>query len=823
MSQPIRLAYTFGNHMHWVDMQWLWGSSVLPGSAADMLAYCAATGAKGCLNFDAIGLEKLAAEDPSALQMLKEAAAAGTIEVTGGSYGQPYGLFHGGESNIRQRVHGVRACLRLLGARPKTFWEEEFDFHLQLPQMLAGCGFEGASLFFQWTWHTPELPFENSSVAAWEGLDGTKLPAAARNRMNLHQWPEDFQILLNELAESGESDKDGPSPLILQWLELMPSKDWMCRSELMIPMLLKLKSDPRFQVEMTTLTGYLSQWAGLELPVRRYGLDDVWHGMTLGKNGDRHPRRSAAVERKLIAAEAASAVLSLFGRPYDPWDVYPSWELEEAWRSLLAAQHHDNHECQGLCGYVAEAQFDYAESLLENGAPAVRLARRVGLAEGESLKFSSTGPPSGGVAAGEAGPAMGYWIEHTAGAPAAWRQVDGGYAVSIGQVEAGIAGGRLWVRSPQGEAEMAVPLLGWRRDGQPHLAPLFSADSKAGLADGVLRLASEGPDPIIVELSLDAECGGLKIVLARHPGEFGQVDPGLGGALRLVWPFASDAEAWADTPFAIQPVGSGSRGRRKYPEGDWMTSPQWFEDVEGAFVSHSLVRLTAERLLVVHDGTMQWFRGEAGLETVLHAVDPWDGGKGRPLIPHTFWLIPHAGDSPAGWFRIAASALAEPCAADGPFQAASQPLPRSFSAVHLDGGSLAVSAFYREEERFSSMGLADYAGKGMGHPFVLRLVELDGRNGEAVAAIAGPVAAAWRTSLMGEHGVQLEVEQGDDRLLGCLPADLAPFGISASRIRVSYRPHEIITLYLDIVPGRKQFRDLDAKREIWATVHRVEG
>jgi alpha-mannosidase len=41
-------------------------------------------------------------------------------------------------------------------------------------------------------------------------------------------------------------------------------------------------------------------------------------------------------------------------------------------------------------------------------------------------------------------------------------------------------------------------------------------------------------------------------------------------------------------------------------------------------------------------------------------------------------------------------------------------------------------------------------------------------------------------------------------------------------LKVKMRPYEIATVYLDIVEGRKQTRDLDAKREIWATVHRVE-
>ena len=144
--------------MHWVDMEWLWGYHVLPGSVRDMLHFCAATGAKGNVNFDGIGYEKLAVEAPDALAELRAAVAAGTIEVVGASYGQPYGLFHGGESNVRQRIYGVRTVLRLLGTRPRTFWEEEFDFFPQLPQLLAGVGMRYASLYFQWTWHTPEVP-----------------------------------------------------------------------------------------------------------------------------------------------------------------------------------------------------------------------------------------------------------------------------------------------------------------------------------------------------------------------------------------------------------------------------------------------------------------------------------------------------------------------------------------------------------------------------------------------------------------------------------------------------------------------------------------
>ncbi len=149
MARP--LYYTFGNHMHWVDMQWLWGYHVLPGCIRDMLRFCSEGGVKGCVNFDGIGYEKLAAEDPEAFRALHEAIDQSTVEIVGGSYGQPYGQFHGGESNIRQRVFGARTVRRLLGRPVRTFWEGEFVCFPQLPQIMKGECIVYGSLFFHWT------------------------------------------------------------------------------------------------------------------------------------------------------------------------------------------------------------------------------------------------------------------------------------------------------------------------------------------------------------------------------------------------------------------------------------------------------------------------------------------------------------------------------------------------------------------------------------------------------------------------------------------------------------------------------------------------
>lgn len=107
--------YTFGNHKHWVDMVWNWGEFVLPASVRDMLSLMEQTGAKGNVNFDVVGYEQLAITDPEAFDALKQAIHDGRAEMVGASYGQPYGLFCGGEANVRQLVMGVLVCEKLFG------------------------------------------------------------------------------------------------------------------------------------------------------------------------------------------------------------------------------------------------------------------------------------------------------------------------------------------------------------------------------------------------------------------------------------------------------------------------------------------------------------------------------------------------------------------------------------------------------------------------------------------------------------------------------------------------------------------------------------
>jgi alpha-mannosidase len=847
VSARVPIVYTFGNHMHWVDMEWLWGYHVLPGSVRDMLHFCQQTGARGNVNFDGVGYEKLAAEDPEALADLRHAVRKGIVEVVGASYGQPYGGLHGGESNVRQRVYGVRSVLRTLGVRPRAFWEEEFDFFPQLPQLLAGCGFENASLFFQWTWHTPEIPMEDVPAVAWEAPDGSRLRCATRNRLNLHQWPEDVQVLMDELAsrDGGEGDERGdggernplspPSPhhpltsitpMILQWLELMPSPDWMCRSEILLPKTKELLGDPRFEVTFATLSGYLDSLPK-DLPVRRYTPDEVFHGMTLGKNGDLFRRFSRLGEHTLLNAETLAAVAGRFGRPYAQWDVYPAWELEEAWRELLQAQHHDNDECEGLCGHVGRFSYERSLSLAQHvqGRTADLLARRVDAPTGSLVAFNPLGwIASGTVPHPETGeplvvrdvPAMGWkafdpvtcvrepdvWHLTTEGAVGRRRGLE---------VRVDARGSIAQIVSPQwpeGALSEAVPLLDFActEEGERVRFELESFEIDEETGDLVVRFRHPIQGGIRADLRLATDTSALDVTLSA--GSLRRMDGGMNAGLRTRFGLAGGiSRIVTDSPYAFHEVEGKGHFRKKYPTGDWMTSPQWFEEIRAPFHSLSTVDLLdahGQGLLVIHDGSPQWFRRGDAVENVLTCYDPWDEEYWIDRFHVAYRLVPHAGLSHAERHRAAQSFLRPPVVAVK--KHAPGDLPTECGTIRVSGA--VATAFYRETADRGD-GFDAYAARSFedAYPYVLRLAEFDGEAKEVTVELGGTVAHVARTDFMGERTDRPVVLESRD---------------GQTRLRLSLRAYEVTTLYLDIEEGRKRTRDLDAHRNIWATVHRVE-
>ncbi len=827
------LRYTFGNHMHWVDMEWLWGYHVLPGSVRDMLAFCDASGARGNVNFDGVGFEKLAVEDPEAFAALRSAVAEGRIEIVGGSYGQPYGLFHGGEANVRQRVYGVRTALRLFGTRPRTFWEEEFDFFPQLPQLLAGAGYAYASLFFQWTWHTPELPLEEAPAVWWIGQDGSRLLTAPRGPLNLHQWPEDVEDVL-----SGPLPAQLAMPIVLQWLELMPSPDWMCRSELLLPQLERLAARDDLELRFGTLSQHLED-ARHHAVERRYTLDDVYHGVSLGKNGDGFRRLSRRAEHTLLDAESLSVLAGRFGRPYPGWDVYPTWELEEAWRELLAAQHHDNDECEGLCGHVGAAS--YRRSLA--------LARHVRTRTSRALAARAAGPAGRtvvvnalpwrrpAVVAGQPGgrpravelPAAGYVVlrgdEPEAPATTAFHR-DGEVVLRRAGTEVRVDATTGRVRrlvtaaAPEGPWE-PCDLLGdlrMRVDGRVETFPEIGVElvprAFAGFTEGLgdadapwVRIRRRGASGAELEIGMalapEREALDVRIRATALP----RPDPGVAGALRLRVAELGDLTMLHDHPYGVSEIHARGHYRRKYPSGDWMTSPQWFEEVEGPFTALQFVDIGDRQrgLLWQHDGSQAFVREGDRVEQILTLYDPWDEDYFVDSLDVRLRLAPRGALSHAERWRRAQE-FERPPLIERPAGPGGD-LPWSFESLRADAPGVVLTAAFRETEE-AGRALAEYAGAGMGYPIVLRLVEFDGHHADVSLRVRGAVAKALRANLMGETAATIEPRSESD---------------GSSTLALRLRPFEIATVVLDLREARKQVRDLDARRDVWARAHRDPG
>lgn len=821
--------YTFGNHKHWVDMVWNWGEFVLPASVRDMLQLMDETGAKGNVNFDAVGYEQLAITDPEAFELLRRLVREGRAEIVGASYGQPYGLFSGGEANVRQRAMGVLVCEKLFGVRPVTWWEEEFDFFPQLPQILRQCGFEYGCLFFQWTWHTPYIPIEKVSRARWRGLDGSELIVAPKTELCLHQWPEDFEQGLRHEAVEQMQD-----PLIIQWLELLPTPDWMCRAELIAPRMKGIASQPEFDIRWVTLSEFLAQAKGDE-PVLEYTLDDVFHGTSIGKNGDVVRYLNRRAEYQLLSAETIALVSGMLGRPYAQWDVYPEWELRQAWRNLLLAEHHDVDECEGLCGDTGKLYYrdslDLSRMVLERNLR--HIAGRVS-GEAQVVVFNPLGWTESDIALAEvpadmvqhavednAGnrlpvqvvqangeratvcfparevPSVGYRAyrfvtEDPSNAPKV-TVTENGDKVSLANahVRACIdrrTGTITSLRSLPGDVEFV------REEVPLHALHLPLGDRIYRSQEGVQQVQVERWGPVLASMRIEGALGEVARFRSRiqldalhawvevqtHLRFLQRPEPSMMRSLQTdIAARLARTEIWHDHPFAVTPVRAEGVYHKKYPTGDWMTSPQFFEEVINPFTGLHFVYLTdgARGLQYLHAGNQGFLRDGDVVRNILFMYDAWDEENWVREVELRYGYRVWEGAPSRDALLREATAFNRPLPAVYRDRTTDPQLPASMRFLEVDG-EVMLSAFYRE-----------------GEWCVLRAFEVNGTPTQARFTFYGGVERAERVNMLLREPTPLPVE--------------------GSTVTVSFRPYEIVTVRLLLEKARKQYRPLDDYRSVW--------
>ncbi|HVS19616.1 MAG TPA: hypothetical protein VMT18_13515, partial [Planctomycetota bacterium] len=753
--------------------------------------------------------------------------AEGVLEVVGGSWGQPNGLFHGGESNLRQRLLGARAVRRLLGVWPRNAWSQGLDFFPQLPQLLVGCGYSGACLYVPWTRSTPTVPREREPLVQWEGLDGTRLACVPRRALCVHAWPPELE---------GALAQPGPEPELVQWVELLPSPDWPLHGELLLPRLRELARDARFELRPVTLAELIAAHESEGAPVRAYTLDDVFHGASLGKNADCIPRFSRSGEEQLLAAESLSSLMGLFGRPYVSLDIYPHWELEEAWKDLCTAQHHDVHESEGLCGAIAERFFEKSLGLASEvfGRTLEHLAARVDAPEGTTLVYNTLGWTRDVALSGEGGggvvrdvPAYGYRavdpydIEDSRLGSVDLRS-DGDvlsferrhFRVEIDRTSGLVT--QICTREfPDGllHPERPVGELRMQRDGREECFERVTFEGETAGAEEwaeytFVRESASG-SRLRVVYGLAPLHDALWVRVVADPLE--RPDGGMHAGLSMrIAPELSDPVLLHDHPFAVTRVRAERDRVRHYPATSGSTPELVEESVRRPFTSSSLVDVCAGAedgpgLLVVHDGSQAWFAEEHGVRCLLSMYDPWDEEYFDAAFEVELALIPHGRMSHTARMRTSMELnLGSPRFPDHLSVRGGGDLPPSFGALAVDAPNVLASSLARVSARDAEHLEGHFAARGVREPFVVRLVEFDGRPADVVLRLPGSIAAAARTDHLGRVLEELEPSRAR-----------APFGPRAmpwSAVRLRLRPREVATLMFDLELGRREPRESEAQR-----------
>jgi alpha-mannosidase len=130
--------------------------------------------------------------NPDVYRRVKAAVRRGAIIPEGGMWVEADTNLSGGESLIRQFIHGKRFFRQEFGIESQLLWlPDVFGYSAQLPQIMKGCGikyFTTAKIL--WAYNAFEK-FPHTTFK-WEGIDGTRIPTHLLGTYGGYPLPSDF-------------------------------------------------------------------------------------------------------------------------------------------------------------------------------------------------------------------------------------------------------------------------------------------------------------------------------------------------------------------------------------------------------------------------------------------------------------------------------------------------------------------------------------------------------------------------------------------------------------------------------------------------------
>ncbi len=275
----------------------------------------------------------------------------GKVGLGATTYGQPLALTINDESNARQLLYAVRTNLEFFNTTPDVYAISEFALHNQTPQLISQCGYKAAILRSHVMGYGYPKTYD-SSWGNWIGKDGTSIPAVPTydtqgrgyncttvDNWILSRWPvdselyslEDFEKMYEKyspLLASRYDDLTQPIEQVTAHIETKDNYEYLL-----------LEDIPSVYGEAVDVYDTEDNDFHVQMPWGYCG-NEIFNGCRQG-------------EVNAIEAEKLNAFSLLLGD-----DSHES-KSEEAWKYILAAEHHD----VTICGLLDLSRRFIPESL----------------------------------------------------------------------------------------------------------------------------------------------------------------------------------------------------------------------------------------------------------------------------------------------------------------------------------------------------------------------------------------------------------------------------------------------------------------------------
>lgn len=280
------------------------------------------------LDVEASSWSVLEMQDPSTLRrvaaFLQPRGGAVRMEMTGGTFSQPYGWAISGESNIRQLQRGLELIRQQFpGLRVETYAVQEPCWASCLPQILRSLGFTGASLknaSTAWGGYTRGMDAE---LVNWIGPDGSSVLAVPRyvQERLLNVWETEATEVTPDYAQRCV-EHGIPQPAGMCFQDL----GWAAQPRVREPW-----------VRFATWHDYIHTLAKSKPLDWRFTMEDILTALPWGeKTLHRVSQQVREAEVQAVRAEKCAAMHRLHQGA-----AWPEERLQQIWDQTMLSQAHD--------------------------------------------------------------------------------------------------------------------------------------------------------------------------------------------------------------------------------------------------------------------------------------------------------------------------------------------------------------------------------------------------------------------------------------------------------------------------------------------------